>query len=111
MSTPAAIEAVSIALRNLITNGVPDLPHQIVTTKPLDEARDTDKRDQINLFLYQTVPNAAWRNQDMPRQIQPGETGHPPLALNLYYLVTAYGKEDDDTLSHRWLGRVMSVLH
>lgn len=112
MSSPLAIAAVTSTLRNLITRGLRDMPNQKVTTHPLDKARSPGASlDQINIFLYQTTPNAAWRNMDMPREVRPGESGHPPLALNLYYLITAYGKDDDDTLSHRWLGEAMSVLH
>ena len=49
----------------------------------------------------------------MPRQVRPGETGAPPLALNLHYLVTAYGRgeSDNDAVSHRVLGGAMSVMH
>ena len=53
--------------------------------------------NQINVFLYQVLPDAAWRNRDMPRQMRPGETGHPPLPLVLYYLLTAYSDDEDDT--------------
>jgi hypothetical protein len=112
MSNPLAIAAVTATLRNLLLRGVPDLPNQNVTTKPLDKARPpASSKDQINIFLYQTAINAAWRNMDMPRQVRPGETAYPPLALNLNYLVTAFGDGDDDSLSHRWLGRAMSVFH
>jgi hypothetical protein len=112
MSNPLAIAAVTATLRNLIVRGVHDLPNQNITTKPLDKARTGNASpDQVNIFLYQTVLNAAWRNMDMPRQVRSGETAQPPLALNLHYLVTAFGQGDDDTLSHRWLGRAMSVLH
>ena len=112
MSNPLAIAAVTATLRNLLLRGVPDLPNQNVTTKPLDRARPaTSNKDQLNLFLYQTVLNAAWRNRDMPGQVRSGETAQPPLALNLHYLITAFGDGDDDSLSHRWLGRAMSVFH
>lgn len=112
MSNALAIAAVTATLRNLIVNSVHDLPNQNVTTKPLDKARTGNSSpDQLNIFLYQTVLNAAWRNMDVPRQVRPGETGQPPLALNLHYLITAYGQGDDDTLSHRWLGKAMSALH
>jgi hypothetical protein len=111
MSNALAIAAATATLRNLILKNV-DLPNQNVTTRPLDKARASgSSTDQLNIFLYQTVLNAAWRNSDMPRQVRPGETGRPPLALNLHYLVTAYGQNDDDTKSHRWLGKAMSVLH
>ncbi|MFQ5927043.1 MAG: DUF4255 domain-containing protein [Terriglobia bacterium] len=113
MSNSLAIATVTATLRNLLMQGVTaDLPGTSVTTSPLDKARDgNDNGNQINLFLYQTVFNAAWRNMDMPRQVKPGETGQPPLPLTLYYLITAYGQNDDDTLSHRLLGRTMNILH
>lgn len=111
MSNSLAIAAVTATLRNLLTPGLTaELPSATVTTMPLDEARDGNG-NQVNLFLYQTMLNAAWRTMDMPGQVKPGETGQPPLALNLYYLITAYGQDDDDTLSHRLLGRAMSILH
>lgn len=115
MSNPLAIAAVTATLRELIKRGVRDFlpnPDENVTTKPLDQARTGSATpDRINIFLYQTVLNAAWRNMDLPRQVRPGETGQPPLALNLHYLITAYGQGDEETKSHRWLGRAMSVLH
>src|SRR5262249_23935308 len=55
--------------------------------------------------------DAAWSNRDVPWLARPGETGHPALPLTLYYLVTAFGANDDDTVAHRLLGRAMSVLH
>lgn len=112
MSNSLAIGAVTATLRNLLERGlIADLPDAKVTTKPLDKARDNNNGNQINLLLYQMVPNAAWRNMDMPRQVKPGETGQPPLPLDLYYLVTAYGRNDDDVLGHRLMGRAMSILH
>jgi hypothetical protein len=113
MSNSLAIAAVTATLRNLLTQGVTaDLPDATVSTKSLDKARDSnDSGNQLNLFLYQTVSSAAWSNMDMPRQVKPGETGQPPLALDLYYLITAYGQNDDDVFSHRLLGRAMSILH
>jgi hypothetical protein len=112
MSNALAIAAVTATLRNLVLRGVPALPNQNVTTKPLDVARAaTAGKDQINIFLYQTALNSAWRNMDMPGQTRGGETAHAPLALNLYYLVTAFGQLEDDAFSHRWLGEAMSVFH
>lgn len=114
MSNSLAIAAVTATLRNLLFQGVnadPDLSGTTVTTRPPDKARNGGSGNQLNLFLYQTAPNAALRNADMPRQVKPGEVGLPPLALNLFYFLTAYGSDDDDVLSHHLLGRAMSVLH
>ncbi|HTE77162.1 MAG TPA: DUF4255 domain-containing protein [Xanthobacteraceae bacterium] len=110
MSNSLAIAAVTKTLVNLITHGVPDLPNQKVTTLPPEKARKASE-DQLNIFLYHTPLNAAWRNMDMPRQIRPGETGQPPLGLNLHYLITGYGKDDDDIRGQQWLGKAMSTLH
>ena len=117
MSDARAIAAVTRTLQMLLTKGVAldsQLGDTTVTTLPLDKARDSAaSANQLNLFLYQAMPNAAWRNQEMPQQVRPGESGAPPLALNLHYLVTAFGKDNDAALpfSHQLLGRAMSVLH
>ena len=112
MSNELAISAVTETLRNLLMRGVPDLPNQNVTTRPPDRARISNENpDQLNLFLYQTTYNSAWRNSDLPRQSGHGDVGQPALALNLHYLITAFGRGDDDTFSHRWLGSAMRVLH
>jgi hypothetical protein len=117
MSNALAIAATTATLRNLLLSQVPlldsDLSDLEVTAQPLDLARKGITKSQVNLFMYQTVFNAAWRNMDMPRQMKPGEFGTPPLALNLHYLVTAYGRgdNDNDAVSHRVLGGTMSVLH
>jgi hypothetical protein len=112
MSNSLAIAAVTATLRKILDDGIRlELPGSTVTTQPPDKV--TTPNNQINLFLYHTMISAAWRNTDMPRQVKPGETGQPPLALNLFYLLTAYGQGDDspDPLSHRLLGRAMSILH
>ncbi|MFB2894823.1 DUF4255 domain-containing protein [Aerosakkonemataceae cyanobacterium BLCC-F50] len=113
MSNSFAIAAVTKTLRNLIAKRVADeLGSGSVTVRPPDKARDNgDSGNQINIFLYQTVPNAAWRNQDLRNRVKPGEIGQAPLALNLYYLITAYGQDNDDISSHRLLGTAMRVLH
>ena len=117
MSNTLAIAATTATLRNLLLGQVPSLDSDLadleVTTQPPDLARKGVTKAQLNLFLYQTVVNAAWRNLDMPRQVRPGETAAPPLALNLHYMITAYGRgdSDNDALNHRVLGGAMSVLH
>lgn len=116
MSSSQAIAGVTVMLEFLIKEGViRELGSgnlAIVTTKPPDKAREEGTEgNQINIFLYQTNPNSSWRNLDMPNKVKPGETGKPPLALNLYYLITAYGKDNEDTKSQSLLGAAMGVLH
>lgn len=113
MSTSQAIAGITIMLEFLIQEGFSEAEYDddyFLTAKPPDKAR-TDDRNQINIFLYQTLPNSAWRNTDMPKKVKPGETGKPPLALNLYYLITAYGAQDENTKGHNLLGIAMSALH
>jgi hypothetical protein len=131
MSNTLAIPAVTRTLRTLINNtvqeAVPDnIPDDVrlttrlqVTTLPLDKARDSNNTtNQVNLFLYHTMPNAAWRNQDMPRQARSGAASQPPLtlnlsplALNLYYLITAYGQDNNELISQFLLCKAMRIFH
>jgi hypothetical protein len=126
MSNSLAIAAVTATLQNMlndtqggITATLPQgLPNNLglgsvsITTKPLDKARaPNDNNNQVNIFLYQTLPNAAMRNMDMPRQVRPGETAQPPVALTLHYLLSAYGKDDDDTIAHILLGQAIRIFH
>lgn len=108
MSNSLAIAAVTSTLRHLLDRGLNrEIPGAKVTTRPPDKARGGDSGNQVNLFLYHTAPNAAWRN------IKPGEADQPPLALNLYYILSAYGQNEDDPdpFSHRLLGEAMHILH
>lgn len=115
MSNALAIAAVTTTLRHLLQQRFDtDGSNVTVTTRPPDKARDNNNNgNQVNLFLYQTQINAAWRNMDIPTQVKPGETGQSPLPLNLYYLLTPYAQNDDfpEPTSHRLLGQAMSVFH
>ncbi|MEO6703149.1 MAG: DUF4255 domain-containing protein [Jatrophihabitantaceae bacterium] len=113
MSGHSAIAAVTLALQSLLQDGIAAdgvVTGGQVTTKAPDLARVAAKGNQVNLFLYRTAIDPAWRNQD-PVGVRPGELAEPALPLILSYLVTAYGQDDDDVLSHRLLGITMSVLN
>ncbi|RAN77184.1 hypothetical protein B5P43_20995 [Bacillus sp. SRB_336] len=117
MSNVLAIAATTRTLRNLLLAQMPMLDTELsdleVTLQPPDVARKGISKAQLNLFLYQVVANAAWRNLDMPGQVRPGESAPPPLALNLHYVITAWGRGDSDVdaISHRVLAAAMSTLH
>ena len=114
LSTNRAIAAVTATLRNMLfqaLSGDATLSGTVVTTKAPDQARqDGATGNQINLFLYRTSIDAAWRNQDLP-PARPGELSQPPLPLVLSYLMTAYGEDDDEILAHQLLGVGMQVLN
>jgi hypothetical protein len=113
MSNSAAIAAVTATLTKMIQSAV-DVDATVaggkVTARPPDRARQGATGNQVNLFLYRTSIDAAWRNQDPP-SLRPGETGQPPLPLVLSYLITGYGENDDEILAHRLLGIAMSVMN
>lgn len=123
MSTALAIAAVTAAIEGLLRQALQaDIAGTAITTRPLDRARDTTHTNQLNLFLYHTEIDAAWRNRDVPWSTQPGERKQTPLSLTLHYLLTAYYGEEEDATdatsdanrllgSHRLLGRALSVLH
>jgi hypothetical protein len=120
MSNSVAIATVTSVIAKLLEIGIKidddgstdtELTDLDVTTLPPAKARPGSKTvNQINVFLYHVLPNAAVRNMDLPRTVRPGESSLPPLALNLHYLITAYGRGDDDRLAHRMLGRSMRIL-
>jgi len=123
MSDFLALAAITTTLRNLLDTSLnADVSGTTITTRPLDRAREGITGNQVNLFLYHTAINTTWRNMDIPWKVRPGETGFPPLALSLHYLVTAFYGEDEDSVdtttdatrilgTHRLLGRAMSIFH
>jgi hypothetical protein len=121
VSNSLAIAAVTATIRNILNLAAQPLPSDpdpdtdlndvTCSTRPPDKARSSEGQNQLNLFLYQAAWNGALRNADIAGQVRPNETAMTPVALTLYYLVTAYGKNNEDLLAHRVLGRAMSLLH
>lgn len=121
MSNTLAIGAVTSALQQLLNtvgtplpgdpSSDPDLADAYCSVRSLDLARDpNDKRNQLNLFLYQIQQSPTFRNMNM-QNVHDGERGQQPLSLDLYYVLTAYGANDEDLLAHRMLARAMILLH
>ena len=103
MSSALAIASVTAVLRDLLNNGLIDsnisslVGNVIVSAVAPDriDVTSNDQQSQLNLFLYQVTPNASWRNAGLPARNAAGERiSNPPLALNLHYLLTAYGAQD-----------------
>jgi hypothetical protein len=121
VSNSLAIASVTATIRNILNLAAQPLPLDpdpdtdlndvTCTTRPPDKARTSEGQNQLNLFLYQTAWNGALRNADVAGQVRPNEIGMTPVALTLYYMVTAYGKNNEDLLAHRVLGRALSLLH
>lgn len=67
-----------------------------------------DSFARVNLFLYRVRENEFSKNQSWPTRAT-GEIRYPPLALDLFYLLTPYAS---DTISaHHVLSHAMTVLH
>ena len=116
MSNFEAIAATTATVQLILQQNLvlePDLNDTQVTILPLDKARGTNSFNQLNLFLYMVVRNAAFVNSDMQRQVLPGEIGISPLPITLYYLITAFGRDDDTAkpFGHELLGKAMSILY
>jgi hypothetical protein len=120
MSNALAISAVTATLQYYLTNmyaeaeGVPQpvtvscmAPDQVLTA--VSGANDTE--NQVNLFLHQVTHNAAWRNSDFASFSADGTRWltNPPLALNLHYLLTAYGS--DNWQAEALMGYALMLLH
>lgn len=119
MSNALAIAGVTAVLRDLLDSGMID--HEItdamgqsvaVTAIAPDRIRieGNEAKPQLNIFLYQAVPNAALRNFGLPSRDRAGERlSNAPLAVDLHYLVTAYGISDMQ--AEVLLGYAMQLLH
>jgi hypothetical protein len=67
----------------------------IVSTQPPDRISTTaDERAQLNLFLYQATPQTGLAGSALRRGEGSGVSLAPPLSLELFYLLTAYGAHD-----------------
>lgn len=118
MSSALAIASVTAVLKDLLNNGLID--HDIdasvgevtVSTLPPDriDLLESEKKSRLNLFMYQVTPNAGWRNAGLPSRDASGiRVSNAPLALDLHYLLTAYGSEEFH--AEILLGYGMQLLH
>ena len=70
----------------------------------------TQDPNQLNLFLYLALPNHGGSGFDLPTRDSAGNrVRNTPLALDLYYLVTAYGSSN--YFAEIILGHAMQALH
>ncbi|ADW69494.1 DUF4255 domain-containing protein [Granulicella tundricola] len=117
MSTALALASVSYVLVDLLNNGLIDHDISSVAGDVSVTALSPDQIDassptnsQLNLFLYNVTQNESWRNDNYPsRNFQGDRISNPPLALNLHYLLTAYGAEPFH--AEILLGYGMQLLH
>jgi hypothetical protein len=118
VSNALAIAGVTAVLRDLLNEGM--INHDIassvgnvkITSDPPDTIKTTASAadSRLNLYMYRVTPNPGWRNEGLPARSADGaRLGNPALALDLHYLLTAYGKEQFHT--DILLGYGMQLLH
>src|SRR5271154_7562082 len=106
MSSALAISGVTAALQYYLGNVYSGLSSLfggsvVVSSQAPDLVQNSlgdgsALQNQVNLFLHQVTHNAAWRNVGLPSLAADGKTQskNPPLALDLHYLLTAYGSDE-----------------
>ncbi len=119
MSSALAIAGVSAVIKDLLDSGlidgqITDTMGQGVTVSvaaPDSIVLGSDAGPRLNLFLHQVTPNPGWRNVGLPGYDGLGRQriGNPPLALDLHYLLTAYGSSD--LHAEVLLGYAMQLMH
>jgi hypothetical protein len=118
VSSNLAVAGVTAVLRKVLFDGVVDHPvlglgGPVNVTAEAPDLIDTqapDLADTINLFMYHVNPNIGWRNVELPARAPDGSIiSNPPLAIDLYYIVTAYSQRQlyADVL----LGYAMQYMH
>ena len=118
MSDYLAVGGVSAVLKALLTTALSDggpstvllTPPGVTNLAPDLIATGQDEPAQLNLFMYYASINPALRNLDLPSMGTNGQQlSNPPLAINLHYLITAYGANPFDP--EILLGFAMRIFH
>jgi Pvc16 N-terminal domain len=117
MSNELAVASVSFVLVDLLNNGLIDRDigsavGEVIVSALAPDLVDSQQngKSRLNLFLYNITQNEGWRNVNYPSRNAAGERiDNPPLALNLHYLMTAYGAEQFH--AEILLGYGMHLLH
>jgi hypothetical protein len=116
VTTSLGIAATTAVLRRLLQDAIPAsnlvglLGNVTVSALPPDRIDVTNEAARLNLFMYQVRPSAGWSNTDHPSHSANGRRlTNPPLALELGYMLSAYGAKDFH--SEILLGYGAMVLH
>jgi hypothetical protein len=109
MSNFLAVATVTATLHNRLLDAAAVVPGATVATRRPDGAPPAGP--SINAFLYQVMPNAAYRNADLPTRRADGQpVRRPCAALVLHYLLSFVG-EENKLEPQRLLGAVIRQLH
>ena len=95
MSNQLAIATVTCVLQDLLEPAMDIVPGaRVSTVRPDRLGKDGKMTRGLNIYLYRVSPNSQFRNVDMPmRNNDGGYLRAPIMAVDLHYLVSAYGDE------------------
>lgn len=113
MADYIAIAALSRSLRTLLQDRM--VSGAAVTVAPPDQTVTGFDGARVNLYPVQVLENAALKNDHGPGRGHPGEYGHPPLSINVRYMLTSHSdsevQTESDITAQEILGDAMRVLH
>ncbi len=112
MSNSLAIATVTAALAQVVRAAIQGVVagSDVIIGRP-ESPPAGDALPRVRLYLYQTAPNAALRNADLPSRGFNGTlVKRPCAALELHYLLSFYGSETE-LQPQRMLGAVVRDLH
>ncbi|WP_407287665.1 DUF4255 domain-containing protein [Streptomyces sp. BP-8] len=111
MSNALAVATVTQALALLIEHNLHpeiDMAVSVETRKP---PADPPTDPTITVFLYQVTHNPSMRNNDLVTRASDGTLlKRPAAALDLHYVISAYG-EETELVGQRLIGSVVRTLH
>lgn len=111
MSNGLAFATVTQALAQLIANNLRPEIDIAVTVDTRRPPTEPPTEPTINIFLYQVTPNASMRATDLPTRASDGTLlKRPAAAMDLHYLISAYG-EESELVGQRLIGSVVRTLH
>ncbi|MDQ0759477.1 DUF4255 domain-containing protein [Streptomyces canus] len=111
MSNALALAHVTQALALLIESNLGPETDMAVKVEPRKPSADPPSDPTISVFLYQVTPNTSQRGNDLPTRAADGTlVKRPAAALDLHFLITAYGDETE-LVGQRLIGSVVRALH
>lgn len=118
MSTGLAVAATTRVIGALIDSavaaadiaGVLGAPPYFTSQAPDQIEVGAGEKAQLGLFLYHVTHNPGWREVGLPSRNGAGAAvDRPPLAVDLHYLLIAYGAQD--LTAQMLLGLGLQALH
>lgn len=111
MSNALAIAHVTQALSVLIASNLLPEFDEAVKMELGKPPTEPPSEPTISVFCYQVTPNVSQRGNDLPTRATDGTLRkRPAAALDLHYLISAYG-EESELVGQRLIGAVVRTLH